>query len=86
MPENSKQKEGIESEHDAGELGNKRKGSNLGAMLKNPNQNKGIESEHDVGDPETKGRDRIWAQYQRTRNKRRDRTCPKAQRKGYAPV
>ena len=47
------------------------KESNLGAMLGNPNQNKGIESGCDAGEPKTKGRDRIWAQCQRTQNKRK---------------
>ena len=84
MSENSKQKKGIESENDAGELETKRrdriraqcqrtrnktKGSNLGAMQKNPKQMKGsnpgtmgenqkqkegIEFERNTGEPETK--------------------------------
>ena len=38
-------------------------------MPENLNQNKGIESWRDTEEPETKGRDRIWVQFQRTRNK-----------------
>ena len=60
MPENSKQKEGIESEHDAEEPEIK-KGSNWGVMPENPKQNEGIESRRDAGEPETKQRDRIRA-------------------------
>ena len=37
------------------------KGSNLGAMPENPKKNDGIESERNAGEPETKGRDQIWA-------------------------
>ena len=40
-------------------------------MPENPKQNEGIKSKRDVGEPETKGRDRIWARCQRTRNKRK---------------
>ena len=47
------------------------KGSNLGVMPENPKQKEGIEFGHDIGEPESI---------------KRDRTCPKAQRKGYAPV
>ena len=56
MPENSKQTNG----------------SNPGVKLENLKQNKGIESGRDVGESETKRRDRIRSQFQRTRNKRRD--------------
>ena len=34
-------------------------------MPKNPNKKKGIESGRDVAEPETKGRDQIWAQRQK---------------------
>ena len=69
MPDNPKQKDGIESGRDSGEpetkgrdriwalwrrTRNKRKGSNLVAMLEKSNQNKGIESERDAGEPEIK--------------------------------
>ena len=69
MPENPKQKEGIESEHDAGEpetkrrdrirercrrTRNKRKGFNPGMMPENPKQKEGIEFEHDAGEPKIK--------------------------------
>ena len=47
----------------------KMKGSNPEAMPKIPKQNEGIESQRDTGEPETKGRDRICAQCQRTRFK-----------------
>ena len=40
-------------------------------MPENPNQNKGIKSERDAGELETKGTDRIYAQCQRTQNKRK---------------
>ena len=42
MPENPKQKEGIESRCDAGEPEKKRKGSNLGAMSENPNKKRDL--------------------------------------------
>ena len=54
MLENPKKNKGIESEHDARELGTKQKGSNLGAMPDHPNQKEGIESRHDAGEPEIK--------------------------------
>ena len=38
-------------------------------MPKNPKQREGIKSGHDAGEAETKGRDQIWVQCQRTRNK-----------------
>ena len=48
---------------------NKMKGSNTSEMQEIPKQNEGIEFERDIGEPETKGRDRIWAQCQRIRIK-----------------
>ena len=93
MPENPKQKVGIESRSNAREpetkqrnqiwvpcqrtqnermesnLGNKMKGTNPGAMPKNPKQKEGIESGRDAGEPETKRRDQIQARCRRTRNK-----------------
>ena len=74
IPEITKQKEEIESGHDAGEpktkgrdriwaqcqrTRNKRKGSNPSVNPKNPKQKEGIESWRDVGEPETKQRGRI---------------------------
>ena len=74
MPENPKQKEGIESGSNAKELEIKgmdriwaqcqrtrikTKGSNLGAMPENPKQNEGIESWRYAREPEKKGRDQI---------------------------
>ena len=47
------------------------KGSNPGTMPENPKEKEGIESGHDVKEPETKGKDRIRAQYRRTINKRK---------------
>ena len=38
-------------------------------MPENSNQKKGIKSMHDIEEPETKGKDRIWAQGQGTRIK-----------------
>ena len=102
MSEKPKQKERIESKHDVGEpetkrrdrIGaqcqrtrNKRKGSNLGAMPENPKQKEGIELGRDAREPEKKkegiesGRDAGVIE-----TKGRDRTCPKAQRIGYALV
>ena len=40
-------------------------------MPKNSNQNKRIKSERRVGEPEIKGRDQIWEQCQKTKNKRK---------------
>ena len=48
MLENSNKKKGIESERDAGEPEIKRKGSNQGALPKNPKQKEGIESRRDT--------------------------------------
>ena len=71
MPENPKQKEGIESRSNARELEskqmdriwarcprtqNKTKGLNLGAMAENLNQNKEIESGRNAREPESKQR------------------------------
>ena len=53
MPENLKQNEG----------------SNRGAMSENLKQKEKIESGRNTGEPETKGRDQIWAQCQRTQIK-----------------
>ena len=79
MPENSKQKVGIESRRNAREPEKKKtKGSNPGAMSENPKMKKGIESRQqnegnesgrDASELETKTRDRIRACCQRTRNK-----------------
>ena len=41
----------------------------MGVMREIPKENEGIESGPDIGEPETKGRDRIWPQCQRTRIK-----------------
>ena len=72
MPENPKQKEGIESGRNSREperkgrdrilvrcpkTRNKMKGSNQGAMSENLKQKEGIESGHNAREPETKGRD-----------------------------
>ena len=74
MLENPKQKEWIESGHDAGEpeikrrdriwarcwrTQNKKKGLNPGRMSVNPKQKEGIESGHDARESETNRRDRI---------------------------
>ena len=74
MPENQKQKEGIESGRDAKEPETKRReqiqegclrtrnktnGSNPGAMPENPKQNEGIVSGRDVKELEIKGGDQI---------------------------
>ena len=40
-------------------------------MPDNSKQKDGIESGRDSGEPETKGRDRIWARWRRTRNQRK---------------
>ena len=48
-----------------------KKGSNPGTMPENLKKKEGIESRHNAREPETKQRDRIRAQCQRTRNKRK---------------
>ena len=40
-------------------------------MLENPKKKEGIESGRNAGEPETNGRDQIWAQCLRTRFKRK---------------
>ena len=86
MPENSNQKEGIESRNDAGEPEIKNEGIESRSNTREPEtklrdrirarclrtrkKNEGIEFRCNAGEPEMKRRDRIQARCLRTRNKR----------------